>query len=131
MTDEVTFQLSQGYEVLQPKSGQAYPIPCDEWGWLKGKIKKLTMEPWLFHTLGSLFIGAALSALVAILVGTFQLPAQQRQLDITWAVVVVTFISGIVCLFFAHKERGIFRERANDIVAQMDLIETRYEHSSD
>lgn len=130
MTDEVPFQLSQGFEVLRPKSSRAYPIPCNEWNLLKGKIKKLTTEPWLFHTLGSLFIGAALSTLVAILIGTFQLPAQQRQLDIAWAVVVVTLICGIVSLFFAHKERGVFRERANDVVAQMDLIETRYEHSN-
>lgn len=129
MTDQVPFQLSQGLEVLQPKSGQAYPIPLDEWSLLKGKIKRLTTEPWLFHTLGSLFVGAALSILVGIFIGTFQLPAQQRQLDVAWALAAVTLICGVVCLFFAHKERSVFRERANDVVAQMDLIETRFERS--
>lgn len=130
MTDEVSFELSQGLEVLRPKSGQAYPIPLDEWSLLKAKIRKLTTEPWLFHTVGSLFIGATLSTFVAIGIGTFQLPIQQRQLELAWAVGVVTLICGVACLFFAHKERSVFRERATDVVAQMELIETRYERSS-
>ncbi len=124
------YQLSQGLDVLRPKSGEAYPIPCDEWTILKGKIKKLTSEPWLFHSLGFLFLGAALSTFVAILLNTFQLPAQQRALDIAWAVVAVTVICGCTCLYFAKKEREIDRERASDVVAQMELIEKRYERSS-
>ena len=124
------YQLSQGLEVLRPKSGEAYPIPCDEWTILKDKIKKMTSEPWLFRSLGFLFLGAALSTFVTILIGTFQLPEKQRVLDIAWAVVVVTVVCGCACLCFAWKEREISRERASDVVAQMDLIEKRYERSS-
>lgn len=129
MTDNVPYQMSQGLDVLRPKSGQAYPIPCDEWTILKGKIKKLTSEPWLFHSLGFLLLGASLSSFMTILLGTFQLPAQQRPLDIAWAVVAVTLICGLACLYFANKEGGVHRERASDVVAQMELIEKRYERS--
>lgn len=128
MTDNGPYQLSQGLDVLRPKSGRAYPIPCDEWSMLKGKINKLTSEPWLFHSLGFLFLGAAVSTFVTILLGSFALPAQQRAQDIAWAVVVVTVVCGLACLYFANKERGVHRERASDVVAQMDLIEKRYEN---
>lgn len=127
MNDEVPYQLSQGLDVLRPKSGEAYPIPCEEWTMLKGKIGKLTSEPWFFHSLGFLLLGASVSTFVAIILGTFQLPAQQRALDIAWSVVAVTTICGLACLYFANKERGVHRERASDVVAQMDLIEKRYE----
>jgi len=130
MNDDAPYQMSQGLDVLRPKSGQAYPIPCDEWTLLKGKIEKLTSEPWLFHSLGFVLLGAALPTFVTILLGTFQLPAQQRALDIAWAVVAVTLICGLACLYFANKERGVHRERANDVVAQMDLIEKRYDRSA-
>jgi hypothetical protein len=97
---------------------------------LKTKISKLSSEPWFFHTVGSLLLGAALTTYVSILLGTFSLPAQQRTLDIAWSVVAATTISGLFCLLFAHKERGAQRERASEVVAQMDLIEKRYEHPS-
>ena len=129
MSDDGPYQMAQGLDVLRPKSGPAYPIPCDEWTTLKSKINKLTSEPWLFHSLGFLLLGAAISTFVTILLGTFQLPAQQRALDIACAVIAVTFICGLACLYFANKERAVHRERASDVVAQMDLIEKRYERS--
>ncbi|MHB1570445.1 MAG: hypothetical protein ACYCUI_15795 [Vulcanimicrobiaceae bacterium] len=129
MNNEVPYQLSQGLDVLRPKSGEAYPIPCEEWTMLKGKIGKLTSEPWFFQSLGFLLLGVAVSTFVAIILDTFQLPAQQLALDIAWSVVAVTAICGLACLYFANKERGVHRERASDVVAQMDLIEKRYERT--
>ncbi len=127
MTENTQYQMSQGFDVLQPKSGQAYPIPCDEWAILKKKITKLTSEPWLFHSMGFLFLGASISTLVMILSVTLQNPSQKEAQHISWAVVCVTFICGLACLYFAYKERDIRRERASEVVAQMDLIEKRYE----
>lgn len=129
MTDQGGgFQVSQGFEVLPPKSGKAYPIPCEEWVHLKNKISKLTSEPWFFHTIGSILLGASLTTYLSIVLGTFSLPAQQRTLDIAWGVVAVTGVSGVFALLFAHKERGAQRERAGEVVAEMELIERRYEH---
>lgn len=130
MIDNTPYQMSQGLDVLQPKSGKAYPIPCDEWRILKEKISELTSEPWLFHSLGFLLLGVSVSTFVTILLGTFQVPEQQSSLIIAWAVFAVALICGFACLYFANKERGVHRERASDVVAQMNLIEKRYEHAS-
>lgn len=127
MTDMTTFHVSQGLDILTPRSGEAYPIPCDEWDVLKGRVKTLSSEPWFFHTVGSVLVGGGLSTFVAILLRTFSAPAQQKALVVAWAVVAVTAISGALCLFFADKERAVQRVRAGDIVTQMELIEKRFE----
>ncbi|MGJ4729100.1 hypothetical protein [Luteimonas sp. SDU101] len=126
MTDS-SFQMSQGYQVLAPKSGKAYPIPCEEWKLLKEKISRISDEPWLFHTLGSALIGMAFSAALPIVSQAFQLPEQQRSLDVTWMVLICTGLLGIGCLLLAQKQRRIARERASDVSAQMQVIEQRYE----
>jgi hypothetical protein len=130
MTGPGNYQLSQGLEVLQPRSGEAYPILCDEWVILKEKISRMTTEPWFFHTVGSLLLGAALSLLTAILLGSWNSCEQQRTLVIAWAAMATTAISGLLCLFFAYKERAVFRERARDLIIQMTFIERRFERSS-
>jgi Na+/melibiose symporter-like transporter len=127
MTDTTTFHVSQGLDILTPRSGEAYPIGCDEWDVLKGRLKTLSSEPWFFHTVGSVLVGAGLSTFVAILLGTFSAAAQQDARVVAWSVVAVTLISGALCLFFAEKERAVQRIRASDIVTQMDLIEKRFE----
>lgn len=127
MSDQPNIQMSHGLVVLPPKSDQAYPIPCEEWRLLKSKIQKLTTEPWVFHTVGSLLLGAALSAIASILLQAFDSPEQQRALDTAWSIFAVTGLCGVACLFFAHKERQMHRDRASEVVAQMDLIEKRYE----
>lgn len=130
MSDEVRYQLSHGLDVLHPKSSEAYPIPCEEWTMIRSKIEKLTPEPWFFQSLGMLLLGTTLSTVVTIVIGTFQLPTQQIALVIAVSVVAITFICGLLCLYFAYKERGVHLERATDVLAQMDVIETRYEHKS-
>lgn len=130
MTTPTTFQVSQGLEVIPPRSGQAYAIPCEEWAALKTKASKLSSEPWLFHSAGFLFLGAAASVFISIILGTFGLPEQQHAGDIAWSVCAVTTICGTSCLYFAHKERGVQRDRASDLIAQMELIEKRYERPS-
>lgn len=130
MSGQADFTMSQGFVVLPPKNDHAYPIPCEEWALLKSRITKLSAEPWLFHTLGSLLLGAALSLFIAILLGSFASVEQQRALDLAWMGLAVTLVCGTVCLIFAQKERTSHRERATDVVAQMDLIEMRFDRAS-
>ena len=47
------YQMSQGYEVLPPKSGKAYPILCDDWENLKSKLTSVSSEPWFFKMLAA------------------------------------------------------------------------------
>lgn len=127
MTEAGGIRMSQGLDVLPPRSGNAYPIPCEEWDVLKHRAGRLVNEPWLFQSLGSLLLGAALSTFMAILLGTFNKPEQLLAFIVAWAVVAVTLISGALCMFFANKERAVQRERASDIVTQMELIEQRFD----
>ena len=122
--------MTQGLDVLPPKSGHAYPIPCDEWDTLKARAARLASEPWLFQSLGSLLLGAALTTFVALMLGSFDAPQQSRTSVVAWAVVAVTLISGALCMFFANKERAVQKERASDLVTQMELIERRFDRKS-
>jgi hypothetical protein len=123
MTAPGQFQISQGLTVLPPKSGNAYPIPCDEWDALKGKCEAMSNEPWFFQSAGFLLLGAAASTFTSILIGAYSATSD----TVAWAVVVVTAICGGLCLYFAHKEKGVERARARDVVTQMQIIERRYQ----
>jgi len=128
MKDQSSFHVTQGLTVMVPRTGKAYPIPCDEWCWIKEKIQRFSSEPWFFHTIGSIFIGAALSTFTTIFLETYAVQNQERTKLIAWGVFAATFVAGFFCLLFAHKERKSKREQSGDVLAQMGLIEQRYEY---
>lgn len=122
-------KASTGFEILLPKSVQALTVPCNEWDILRDKIKMLTTEPWLFHTVGAVFVGAALATLISIWTGAVSTQNAPNALIIAWAVTASTGLVGIACLVFADKERRAHRHRATDIATQMSLIEQRFERA--
>ena len=124
-------KVSQGYEVLRPKSVQAYPVPSNEWDWLRAQIEQLTTEPWLFQNLGSLLLGAALATVISIWTGAVTPTAMTpNALVVAWAVAAVCGICGAAALYFAYKERGVHRAKAAAIVTQMRLVEERFEREA-
>ena len=124
-------KLSQGYEVLRPKSDQAYPVPCNEWDVLRQQIEQLTTDPWLFQNAGSLLLGAALAMLTSIWVGAVaSTPSNPNAIVVAWAITAVCAFTGCAALFFAHKERGVHRAKATMVVTQMKLIEKRFERGA-
>lgn len=127
MSSTGSVQMSQGLDVLQPKSGPAYPIPCGEWDLLKAQAQRISVEPWFFRTIGSVFLGAALATFISILLGTFQGSDKSTASVVAWAVVSVTTLAGGLCMFFTHKERDVKRQRGSDLLTQMSLIEKRFE----
>ena len=125
---ESSFQISQGYDVLPPRPGQAYPILCGEWEHLKTQIRAIQTSMSLYHTVGSLLLGAALSTLISIFCGAFPITeGNPYGAVIPWAIVVTTTISGAACLHFAHRSQAVSSKFAHEVVAQMELIEQRYE----
>ena len=118
-----SFKVSQGFDVLQPRSGEAYPIPCEEWDFLKGKLKSIATTPWFYQTVGSALIGAAISTGLTALFATLT----DKQAIIAWAAVSVTTVCGVLSLLFAHQQKGVYRAHAADVLTQMELIERRYE----
>ena len=127
MTDTGSIRMSQGLDVLQPKSGDAYPIPCREWDNLKARVGRLGSEPWVFGSIGSLLVGAALSTVITVFVGGINIDPQGHNLMVAWSVVAVTGLTGLFAFGFAYKDRATHRERASDIVTAMSLLEDRFE----
>ena len=122
-----SIQMSQGLDVLLPKSGPAYPIPCGEWDLLKDQARRFSSEPWFFHTIGSTLLGSAAATWISILLGTFESASADRARTVAWAVTAVSAISGGLALTFAHLQRKVRAQQASDLARQMELIEQRYE----
>lgn len=118
-------QISQGLEILVPKTGPAYPIPCGEWDHLKERLQRVSSRPWLFHSIGFLLLGGGLSTLIGIFLGTFK--AESKEYVIAWAVVAVAAICGLGFLLLANQQRKLQVTEAEDVVKQMELIEQRYD----
>ena len=122
-------QISQGYEVLVPKSGAAYPVPCGEWDYLRGRLSKVSDPPWLFQSLGFLLLGACLSTfitiLTAVLNGSFS--SNSTAGVVAWAAVGVTGICGIALLYLGRQQRRLQIIEVAEVVKQMELIEQRYD----
>jgi hypothetical protein len=127
MTDS-SFQMSQGYDVIPPKTGRAYPILCEEWDHLKGQIRGIKTSFGTYHTVGSVLVGAAITTLISILLGAYSASATNdpKISIIAWAVTVTTFITGSACLYFARESRTVSDKQADEVVRQMELIEKRF-----
>lgn len=122
-----SIKMSHGFEVLKPRGGKAFPIPCNEWDVLKTQIETLTAEPWLFHTTGSLLLGAALATVISIWTGAISTATVPNANVIAWAVVAVCTFTGLSALYFSHKERELHRVKAQAVLTNMRLIEDRFE----
>jgi len=134
MTEKSSIQISQGYDVLPPKTGKAYPILCEEWEYLKKKVGSISERPNVYYSIGFLLFGACISTLIAILTGSFPNPnpnTLSSRLVIAWAVVAVTLLVGSICLYFAKEQRKVNQIKASDVLSQMSLIERRYQDESD
>ena len=119
--------LSTGLDVLRPKSGNAFPIPCAEWDFLKGKLKKVSVRSFDFQDLASLLGGVALSTAAALVTGTLPAYPQSQSRLIAWSVVVVTSICALVALLFERNRREIQVDYVQEVVLQMEIIEERFE----
>lgn len=124
----MNIKVSQGMEILKPKIGKAFPIPCNEWYVVKNKIQELSLEPWFFQSAGLILVGAGLAEVISIFTGAVKDSFEQPNVVvIAWAVVFICILIGAACLFFANKERHLHKTKASDVLTHMNLIEERYE----
>jgi len=122
-----TLQVSQGYEILAPRSGKAYPVPCEEWKFLKGKLVAVSSPPWVLPALSFVLLGAALATLIAILIGGVSAGPTGHGIIVAWAATLTTGICGAVCLAVAQKQQSVERSQVSEVVRQMELIENRFD----
>jgi hypothetical protein len=131
MAEEPTFKMSQDYELVPPRKQRAYPILVEEWIHLKKKIREIRDNANFYHTVGSVLLGVAGSALVTAL--TLEIPTQAVATSTPMPIVIAwfTFASTLACgglsLFFGKKQRDDQKSSAEEVIAHMDLIQKRYE----
>lgn len=123
----IGFEVSQGYTVLRPRSGEAYPVPCDEWDRLKERLRLLATPPWFFQNVGSILIGAGLGTAMQIGMGAFAGPQNTTDKVIASAIAISSLLCGALAWMFAHQQRNLKTIFASEIIAQMELIEARYD----
>jgi len=130
--DDNSHKISQRYDVLSPKSGKAYPIPCDEWTSLKNEIGKLSYQLNIWLELGFAFVGVTLSTLVIIILSSQVTTAASSRtspspFSVHWVVVGMSLFVGIVCIVLGCQKENIKKTKAEAIVGQMEMIEKRYQ----
>jgi hypothetical protein len=123
-------------------------LPVEEWEEIKSKVSQIADGSSLYHAIGALLLGFALSALLTAV--TFRIappkvcPSQTNQNGscpvpevvttapeyVTWALLFTTAISGALSLYFGSKQSEIQRRSKEYVVSDMNLILKRYEEPS-
>ena len=124
-----SLNISQGYEVLAPRSGPAFPIPCTEWDYLVERLRQVENPPWFFQAGGFTLIGAAITTLIALLSGA--VPSVGDARFVAWSATIVAGVLGISFLALHRRELALHRSAVSDVLRQMELIETRYDRRSE
>jgi len=115
MPDEPSFKMSQDYELIPLKKQRAYPILIEEWCYLKENITKIGDDANFYHTIGSVLLGVAGSALVAAL--TLDLPKPQgtnappMPIVFAWFIFVAALVWGSRSFFRKEAARSAESER--------------------
>lgn len=130
MQSDPSFKMSQDFELVPPQKKRAYPILIEEWEHLKGRIRSIRDTANVYHTVGSALLGVAGSALVAAL--TLDIPTKEDSstpmpIMISWFIFASATVCGGLSLFFGRAQRKVQGSTATDVVAQMELIQKRYE----
>jgi hypothetical protein len=123
--EQNNFNVSQEFEIIPHQKGQAYPIGVKEWEYLKEKIKLVSIDINTFHTIGYLLVGASTSCLITIIATDI---TDVKSKYLTWAMFVVTLICGLLAIFFAKDKHKQESAKPNEIINQMELIESRFEN---
>jgi hypothetical protein len=145
MSEQTPYTTSRKYVVLQPLEQSAFMLPVEEWNDLKAKVSNIADDANAYHTLGSVLLGFAGSALLAAV--TFHLvppkvcpiatqdgkncAAQEivssTPATVSWMLFAATATSGSLAFRFGAHQR-ISQGRSRDsVVSDMDRILRRYE----
>ena len=127
-TGKGKFNVSQEFEIIPHQRGKAYPIGVKEWAFLKKKIKEINIEVSNFHAIGFLLLGASASCFITILATTFQ---DDKSKYICWGIFWVTLIGGLLSVYFASDKHKQETAKPQEIINQMELIESRFESQDD
>lgn len=126
MSEKPVFDISHKLSIVQPTSDRAYPIARTEWDSIRDRLDKMSGEPILYQTAGSLTMGAALGIFANLLTGAYSGEGEQVSFAIAATAAVALTLLGCVFFVFAGEQRKHHRTRISEIVAEMKRIEKRY-----
>jgi uncharacterized YccA/Bax inhibitor family protein len=112
-------------EIVPPQKASAFAVTHKEWDLLKSAVSTIDDSNSFFHTIGSALVGAGLSTVITVLLTSFP-QGQETQRVIMWAAAVLCLLCGGLSLYFAHKEAGLLKTRASQVLSQMKVIEERW-----
>lgn len=131
MGEESNFKVSQDYEIVPPQKKRAYLILVEEWDYIKGQVSALKDNTNFWHTLGSVLLGIAGSGLLSAITLDIPVPEGDKRMPmpilISWGAFVVTGLTGCLCMYFAKAQQKVDAQTAGNAVAQMELIEKRFQ----
>ncbi|ENN9982803.1 hypothetical protein ACAS46_004522 [Vibrio vulnificus] len=125
MSEQQPFKITQTLDIKQPTSTQAMALPKPEWNLLKNSVQSIKDNNSTFHTVGSALIGAGVSTGLVAFFTSFPQEQEINQV-IMWAAAICATFCGIVCCFFAEKEKKLVNKSAASVLAQMEVVEQRY-----
>ncbi|MFQ5794804.1 MAG: hypothetical protein ACE5JP_07130 [Candidatus Bipolaricaulia bacterium] len=118
-----TVTVAKDIEFLPPKKEQGIPITISDWSHLKTRIRRLGIDSLLFHTIGSVILGFAGSALIAALTLPQRVEPTESEIVI-WVIFVAALFIGVLSLYFAHQTRG-------GVLDEMRRLEAMYVQPTD
>lgn len=118
------YNVSQELEIIPHQKDKAYPISVKEWLFLKSKINGINIEINNFYSIGFLLLGAFTSCVITLIVSDFK---DEKSKYLTWAFLLVTLLTGCLSLYFAKDKHKQERIKPDEIISQMELIESRFE----
>ena len=122
--------MSQDFELIQPQGKPAYPILVEEWNYLKKRVCGIRDNSGIYHTIGSVLLGIAGSALIAsmtLLYTNVEVSYSSLLEAILWLITLCFSICGGLSIFFSRTQRKTQNLATEDVIDQMKLIEQRYE----
>lgn len=129
MTEEQNnFNVSQEFEIIPHQKSKAYPIGVKEWEFIKKKIREINIEINNFHAIGYLLLGSSASCLITMFATDFKDDVSKYFI---WTIFGISLIGGLLSVYFAkekHKQEGA---KPSEIINQMELIESRFENTTE
>jgi hypothetical protein len=118
------FNISQEFEIIPHQKGKAYPIGVKEWEFIKKKVREINIDVNNFHAIGFLLLGVSASCLITIFATEFKADSSRY---LTWTIFGISFVGGLLSVYFARDKHKQESAKPNEIVNQMELIESRFE----
>lgn len=121
------YKFSQDYELIAPQKQRSYPISITEWTIIKRKILRINDNANFWQTIGSIFIGASISTLIAALISDFK---TEKLLWTCWFAFAVTAITGVLSFYFGREQRVSLNQTKEDVLDFMKIIEDRFQNNN-